>query len=261
MARAVLKRLAQGLPAVEPPAVKPESFAAVADNWLKRHVHKNGVRTAVNIERVLKFIRAAQLVRARVHCDPTQRHRRPARRRRGARAAPGRQGGGCAAVDRQLVRRPQRRLRQPVRAHQVAGAEGGAAAQPGPQRPRAARHLESRRRKRCIRRADPAPVTDRAAPREGLEPAVGQSSPTGIWTIRTAPREKGNAGELQLPTQALAIVQAQPRLVGSPFVFATRGAFNSRVMGAFRAACGVHGWRLHDLRRTAGPCSAAPGCR
>ena len=40
----------------------------------------------------------------------------------------------------------------------------------------------------------------------------------GVWTIATAEREKGNAGALALPAQALAIIEAQPRIGDNPYV-------------------------------------------
>jgi integrase len=78
----------------------------------------------------------------------------------------------------------------------------------------------------------------------------------GVWEIASEPREKGNAGALRLPAAALAIVEAQPRVKGNPYVFAaSRGdgplnGFNKR-KAAFDKACGVTGWALHDLRRSA----------
>ena len=77
----------------------------------------------------------------------------------------------------------------------------------------------------------------------------------GVWTIRREAREKGNAGALKLPDVALAIIHAQPRFAGNEFVLAGgrgRRAFNlSGLKTDFDQACGVQGWRLHDLRRTA----------
>src|SRR4029077_13728177 len=76
-----------------------------------------------------------------------------------------------------------------------------------------------------------------------------------LWTIASAPREKGNPGALRLPPLALRISKAQPRLTGNPYVFAGRdkgplSGFSSR-HEVFKARCGVDGWTLHDLRRTA----------
>jgi integrase len=81
-------------------------------------------------------------------------------------------------------------------------------------------------------------------------------SPDGVWTIRTeSAREKGHAGALQLPAAAMAIINAQPRFASNPHVFAGRDdgpiARFSHLHAAFRKRCGVDGWTLHDLRRTA----------
>jgi integrase len=78
-----------------------------------------------------------------------------------------------------------------------------------------------------------------------------------IWTIWTAPREKGNPGKLKLPRAALDIIQAQPRLASNPYVFAGRNDGPTAVFGSgtykaqFDKLCGVAGWRVHDARRTA----------
>ena len=76
----------------------------------------------------------------------------------------------------------------------------------------------------------------------------------GLWTIRTAEREKGNPGTLQLPQLALDIIQSQPRFVGNPYVFASQTGgpwdVNSKLKRRLDQQAGVEGWRLHDLRRT-----------
>src|SRR5262249_39513834 len=41
----------------------------------------------------------------------------------------------------------------------------------------------------------------------------------GVWCIRTEAREKGNAGDLVLPKEALAILDELPRFVSCPYVF------------------------------------------
>jgi integrase len=77
----------------------------------------------------------------------------------------------------------------------------------------------------------------------------------GVWTIRTEDREKGNPGKLQLPKQALDIIEALPRFVGNPYVFAGKDGHalrrNSQAKARLDAKCGIADWRLHDLRRTA----------
>src|SRR5215831_6844953 len=54
MAREAIRRIKAGLPAFEPPPVKPESFEAIAENWIKRHVVANGLRSRPQIERLLR---------------------------------------------------------------------------------------------------------------------------------------------------------------------------------------------------------------
>ena len=53
-AREVIKRVRQGLPAIEPPSVKPDSFKAVAENWLQRHVAAKKLRGEREIKRGLE---------------------------------------------------------------------------------------------------------------------------------------------------------------------------------------------------------------
>ena len=77
----------------------------------------------------------------------------------------------------------------------------------------------------------------------------------GVWVIRAEEGEKENAEALKLPEVALRIINAQPRFANNPYVLAGRSGgrrgFNSRDKSTFDKACGVTGWRLHDLRRTA----------
>jgi integrase len=83
----------------------------------------------------------------------------------------------------------------------------------------------------------------------------------GLWSIRSASeREKGTLEQVRLPPLALAVIQAQPRIEGNPFVFPAsigKGPFNSfsekklELDARMRAKMpemkpGV----LHDLRRT-----------
>jgi hypothetical protein len=52
-AREAIRRIKDGKPAFEPPPIKPESVALVVENWLRRHVDKNKLRTADEIRRVV----------------------------------------------------------------------------------------------------------------------------------------------------------------------------------------------------------------
>jgi integrase len=75
------------------------------------------------------------------------------------------------------------------------------------------------------------------------------------WLLPAA-RHKNKRVDLLRPLSdaALAVVSAQPRIDRSPYVFTATGAKPIRFGGsarAFMANCGVRGWRIHDLRRTA----------
>ena len=52
-AREVIRRVKAGLPAFEPPEAKPDSFKAVAENWMRRHVKARGLRSEYEIARIL----------------------------------------------------------------------------------------------------------------------------------------------------------------------------------------------------------------
>lgn len=77
----------------------------------------------------------------------------------------------------------------------------------------------------------------------------------GVWTIRTEAREKGNAERLKLSALALDVMHGLPRMESNPHVFAGRGAkaiagfSKSKIELDKRAP--VAPWVLHDLRRTA----------
>jgi integrase len=83
----------------------------------------------------------------------------------------------------------------------------------------------------------------------------GDITTHGVWVIRAEEGEKENAGAIKLPEMALRIINAQPRFANNPYVLAGRSdgrrGFSSRDKSTFDQACGVTGWRLHDLRRTA----------
>ena len=69
-----------------------------------------------------------------------------------------------------------------------------------------------------------------------------------VWDIQQGAREKGTAGLLRLPPLALEIIHRQPRIAGKARVF---GRPHSRALARLRDDAGVHGWTVHDLRRTA----------
>ena len=77
----------------------------------------------------------------------------------------------------------------------------------------------------------------------------------GEWHIASEAREKSHAGVLPLPSIALAVIEAQPRLAGNPYVFASGAGkhFNSwsQRKQELDAKLKLAPWVIHDLRRSA----------
>jgi len=74
------------------------------------------------------------------------------------------------------------------------------------------------------------------------------------WTLPPERNKVAQALIRPLSKQALAILQAQPRIAGGRYVFGRGGHTPYGGFGPakrrFDKACGVSAWRLHDLRRT-----------
>ena len=94
----------------------------------------------------------------------------------------------------------------------------------------------------------------------------------GVWTIATEDREKGNAGVLVLPEQAVAILNSATsysKREGYVFPAAHGGGYVSgwsKMKRAFDAKVGVTSppvspWAFHDLRRTASSLMSRAGVR
>ena len=87
----------------------------------------------------------------------------------------------------------------------------------------------------------------------------------GEWRIPASDREKSTAGSLMLPQAALDIINAQPRFASNPYVFAGIGSNPiggmSKRKTQFDKQAGVSGWTIHDLRRTARSLMSRAGVR
>jgi integrase len=87
----------------------------------------------------------------------------------------------------------------------------------------------------------------------------------GVWSVPTEGRQKGTGRELVLPEMALDIIRAQPRFASIPYVLAGRyrGAHYSNYgngKATFDASLPeIPQWGLHDLRRTAKSLMARAG--
>jgi integrase len=256
IARGVIRRIEKGEPAFAAPAPKADSVTVIAGEWLKRHVHKNGLRTAYEQERIInKYIvpRIGDRVFAEVRrTDITKlldviedEH-------------------GPAMADSVL---------SAMRAIAVWHQSRDDTYEPPFVKNMRRTPKQNRKRSRALDDNEIRAVWKHAgnagdfgalvklllltAQRRGkiVKMKWSDVDRNGVWTIPTAPREKGNPRVLKLPKVAMDIIKAQPRFAGNDYVFAGhRGArgFNFTLdKRAFDAGCGVTGWRLHDLRRTA----------
>jgi integrase len=255
-ARDAIRRIRAGLEPFEAPPVKPDSVADVTEQWLKRHVTARGLRTADEIKRQLD-----------VYVLPRVGQRPFAELRRGdiahlLDAIEDKHGPWIADSVLGILRSVATWFASRNDDYQIPFVRGQ-------------RRVPSQDRKRSrILNDDELRAVWTTAEQSGsfgafirLSLLLAQRrqklatmrwsdiSPDGLWTIATAPREKGNPGVLKLPPQAMAIIKAQPRFAANPFVFPGRGSNEMRgftaLKDAFDKKSGVDGYSLHDLRRTA----------
>lgn len=263
LAREAMKRIKAGKPAIEPTPVKPDSYASVAQNWIKRHVKAKKLRSQKEIERILgKYVfphwgkrnftdikrsdiaglldliedengapqadATLSVIRGMANCYAKRHDDYVSPFVRGMK----RSGG---ARNRVL---DDGELRAVWKQAESAGTFGAFINM----------LLLTVQRRDKVLRMRWADISD-----------------DGVWTIPTEEREKGNAKSVKLPAQARAIIKTLPEIKGNPYVFAGRGdgPFNgiSRAKKTFDKKCGVTGWKPHDLRRTGKTLLARAGVR
>jgi Arm DNA-binding domain len=219
-ARGMLQRVRAGLPAIEP---KGETFGAVVDNWCKRHVEANGLRSAKEIRRlldahVLPLWRTREFISIRrsdvaTLLDEVEDGHSP------------RQADAVLSIVRSVMNwyaTRQDSYNPPI----VRGMR------------RRSAHAQARARVldddeiRAMWLAAEANGTFGAIVRICLLTAQRSRKvaamrwdaiENGAWTVPAGPREKGTGGTLVLPPMAFAIIEAQTRLARNPHVFAGRG--------------------------------------
>jgi hypothetical protein len=265
IARTVIGRIERGLPPFEAPPPRADSVATVLGEWLKRHAFKNGLRRAKEYERITN-----------VYILPQWRDRVFVELKRSDAATlldhvEDEHGPHQADVVLAVLRSAANWLRD--REDSYAPPFGRIRSRVAPQNRKRARTLKDDEIRAVWLAADKAGsygalvrllllTGQRYDKVRTLRHAdVGRD---GVWTIRTAPREKNNAGSLKLPKLALDIIAAQPRFVGNDHIFpGNKGArfFEQRNKRALDKASGVTGWRIHDLRRTARSLLSRAGVR
>jgi integrase len=263
-ARKVIERIEQGLAPFEPPPPEPASVQAVVEAWLTRHVERHRLRSGRELRRIVEryilphwakrdfaAIRRRDVVELLDHIEDS--------------AGPA-MADGVLKVTRAIMRwhaderdetftpirfssrmsrvPPQDRRRSRVLDDKELRAVWRAAEDGGAFGAMVQLLLLTAQRRTKIRQMRWADVD--------LE--------SGTWSIPRAEREKGAPAQLVLPEAAINVVAAQPRFAGNPFVF-HQGMNFARAKAAFDKACGVTGWRLHDLRRTARTLLSRAGVR
>jgi integrase len=256
-----------GLPALETPPTKPDSFEAIAEQWLKRHVQAKRLRSEAEVTRLLK-----------AHVYPAWKDRGFLDIRRSDVAAlldeveddhGARQADYVLAIVRGVMNWFATRHDDYV-----------------PPIVRGMRRTNPRERTRS-RILDDGEIRAiwKAAESNGTFGAIvrlllltaqrrqkvlsvrwADVSIDGVWSIPNGAREKGTGGELVLPAVALDIIRAQPHIGDNPYVFVGRGNghYNGHSKGKklFDTKLPkMPQWQLHDLRRTARSLLSRAGVR
>jgi integrase len=253
IARGILSRVRAGLPAMER---KAETFAAVVENWRKRHVEANALRSAREINRLLD-----------VHVLPHWKDCEFTTIRRSDVAAllddvedghSARQADYVLNVVRSIMNWFATRhddYNPPI----VRGMKRQKVAS-------RARVLDDDEIRQVWKAAE-ANGTFGAIVRMCLLTAQRSRKVAGMkwsdfndeageWSVPKEPREKDTGGILVLPEIALAIVRAQGQIGDNPHVFTGRGDGPYKGFSAGKVAIdaklpGMKAWTIHDLRRTA----------
>ncbi len=263
-AREVIRRVKAGLPAFEPPPAKPDSFEAVAENWMQRHVKARGLRSEYEIARILsKHVYPAfgdrefeTIKRSDVTAllDMVEDGSGP------------RQADCVLGVLRGLMNWHAARVDDYV-----------------PPIVRGMRRDDPHARKRArildddeIRRLWAAADKDGAfgafvklalltAQRRQKIVSMRWEDVTvdGVWNIATEAREKGSGGALVLPEAAIQAIRSQKRIGSNPYVFPGRGDSHSNAHHVLKRRIDkeakIAPWVIHDLRRTSRSLMARAG--
>jgi integrase len=83
----------------------------------------------------------------------------------------------------------------------------------------------------------------------------------GVWNVPNGSRQKGTGGELPLSDMAIEIIRSRPRLASNPYVFAGRGGSYAKPKQFIDKLPDMQPWVLHDLRRTARSLMSRAGVR
>ena len=257
LARAVIQRIKAGKPTGDTRGV---TVADIAEQWLERHVRKNGFRTADESERIV-----ARYILPRIGDRPIADVRRidVAGMLDQIEDENGKPMADAVlktyrAISHWLQQRDESYV-PPLTAgmNRVTKAEGRRKRILSEDEIRKVWHVGATNFAGTTYAAFVKLALLTAQRREKLHKLRWDDIHGDTWVIPTEPREKGNPGQIKLPRLALDIIKSRPRFVGNPYVFAGKNGHPSATLFSgtyktdFDRLCGVKAWRLHDLRRTA----------
>ena len=252
LCRTALRRVKDGKSPLEPPKLAPEAVAKVCEAWLQRVVRKSAYRTASEKERIVsKYIvpaigdrvfteiRRSDIASLLDHIeDENGKHQADAVL------------SVLRAVGTWVARRDDSYALPFIRGM-------GRTSHKERQRDRILSDDELRR---VWAAADDTGVFGAlvrllllTGQRVGVVIDMSRSDikEDGTWVIPLQPRAKGHGGTLKLPAAALAVLDGIPRWHGTDRVFLSANMNLHEPKRKLDDAANVHGWVLHDLRRSA----------
>ena len=263
-ARSAIQRVKSGQPAFEPPPVKPDSFKAVADNWMQRHVKAKGLRSEYEITRILNK-----------HVFPVLQDRdfESIKRSDVARLLDMvEDGSGPRQADTVLATLSSIMHWHAARTDDYAPPLARGMRRDDPHAKKRARILDDDEIRTLWAAADTSgsfgaflKLSLLTAQRRGKIASMKWEDLTldGTWNIPIEPREKGNAGALVLPEVAVDIIRAQKSIGDNPYVLPGRGAGHLSayhlLKRRFDEEAQIAAWTIHDLRRTSRSLMARAG--
>jgi integrase len=265
-AREAIRRVKAGLPAFEAPPAKPDSFEAVAENWMQRHVRAKGLRTEPEISRILtryvypilkdrdfETIKRSEVTRL---LDLVE------------------DGSGARQADCVLGVLRSIMNWHAARVDDYAPPIVRGMRRDDPQARKRARILDDEEIRQLWAAADTSGPFGAFVKLALLTAQRRQKIVTmrwqdvtvdGVWHIPEGPREKGSGGALVLPEAAIQAIRSQRRIGDNPYVFPGRGDGHSnahhRRKRRIDEQTQIAPWVVHDLRRTARSLMARAGVR
>jgi integrase len=251
LARTVIRRIKDGLPAKAAPPARPDSYASVAANWLTREVAKKNLITQPEIERVLKkyiLPTLGQRPFTTIKRSDISALLDKIEDRHGARMADvalvymrgisdwyAKRDDDYTSPFVRKMNRDEGKARDRVLDDDELRILWKHAGEAGTFGAFTKMLLLTAQRREAVRTMRWSDLSD-----------------ADVWTIPQTERGKGTAGALKLPAMAIDIIRALPRIADNPFVFASTRTNRAIAISNAHRQLGnpFTGWRLHDLRRS-----------